>query len=364
MNPSAKSLTVVPAKSHATHVLWVRTAAGPEIGFGHLNRCFTLAKTLQESHTPLFLLDPDDSRTGELITKQGLDYDCSGLEKIWARIPDPEGILIDTRITAGLDDFIAAARSRGVPVISIHDLGLAPVASDIAIDGGIVQVSAQDFPCSRRYCSGPDFMVLDPAYGLLNRNPKKIREKIQSVFINLGGGNSSRYFSVILEGLRRVGHNLEVIGVPGFVSWGQESLGNRDWHPLRFRWESGSIEQFLFQSDLAITAGGISAYEALCTGTPLAALSYDPLQHRTITALAGSGACLDLGPGDLLDPIQVSETVSSIGLDYKKRKSLSVRGRGLVDGRGAERVARLIRQVIGFNLGAEFGRSNVSRTRL
>jgi spore coat polysaccharide biosynthesis predicted glycosyltransferase SpsG len=347
--------------SNPAPVLWVRTAAGPGIGFGHLRRCFVLAGILQDYCLPLFLLDCDNSLTGREIIKQGLDFDCSGLESVWERLPLPAGILIDTRLTEGLNAFIATARSRAIPIISIHDLGLSPVASDIAIDGSAVPVKRNDFPLSDRVFGGTDFMVLDPAYGALNQRRKPIREQIRTVFINLGGGDSSRYFPAILEGLKSWQRELEVIGVPGFVSWGQEALGGQDWHPLRFRWESENIEDLLFNADVAITAGGLSAYEALCAGTPLAALSYDELQQHTISTLAGKGACIDLGPGAALDPVFLSKTIASLNLDIAKRTSLSASGRDLVDGLGAERVARIIRQTIHRDSAEMSRRADVSR---
>jgi UDP-2,4-diacetamido-2,4,6-trideoxy-beta-L-altropyranose hydrolase len=360
MTPGAKTLTVEPETSCSRPSLWVRTAGGPAIGFGHLRRCFTLAGCLRDCCTPLFLLDRDDEWTLEQVINSGWDFDAGGLQNVWSRMPVPAAILIDTRLTEGVGELMDSAGSRGIPVISIHDLGLAPLPSDIAVDGSIVPNRQEAFVRNRRKYCGTDYMVLDPAYGRLHQEYKGIRETVHSVFINLGGGNSGKYFSVVLEGLEKCGHQMNVTGVSGFVSWGLDSLCRRDWGPLRFCWEDRNIEQALFQSDLAITAGGLSAYEALCAGTPLAALSYDSLQQSTICALASEGACIDLGAGDRLDPLRISEMICSLDPDIEKRRSLSARGREIIDGRGAERVARIIRQEICRSFSAMHGRSDVS----
>jgi UDP-2,4-diacetamido-2,4,6-trideoxy-beta-L-altropyranose hydrolase len=360
MTLSAKTLTVVANLTPSRQTLWIRTAAGPQIGFGHLKRCFSLARALQDTLSPVFILDRDDSWAGGQIAKMGWKYDCRGLDALFEWMPDPAGILIDTRVTAGLDGFIAMARSRGIPVISIHDLGLAPLASDIAVDGSVVAPPVNPFPRSSRCFCGTEYMVLDPAYGRLQEQTKPIRERIHSVFVNLGGGNSAKYFPSVLAGLKSWSHELDVVAVPGFVSWGQESIGRKDWYPLHFHWETEGLERLLFRADLAITAGGLSAYEALGAGTPLAALSYDRLQQSTIEALAGKGACVDLGPGDDLDACNISATLSLIDSDVDMRRSLSLRGRETVDGRGAERVAQLIRQEILNRTAADYGRSHGS----
>jgi hypothetical protein len=71
MTLSAKTLTVVPSLTPSRQSLWIRTAAGPRIGFGHLKRCFSLAHALQDSLSPVFILDRDDSWAGEQIENGG-----------------------------------------------------------------------------------------------------------------------------------------------------------------------------------------------------------------------------------------------------------------------------------------------------
>jgi spore coat polysaccharide biosynthesis predicted glycosyltransferase SpsG len=348
MLPSAKSLTVAPEilGPGIKPDLWIRTAAGPQIGFGHLKRCFILGELLKDCSTPIVLLEQDDLWTKRQLEENGW-LCCLGFEDAWTLMPDPAGILIDTRLPSGLDRLISTAKFRGIPVVSIHDLGLNLLDSDIVIDGSILPPCDDDLPPNAECYIGTEYMVLGSFYGGLHQLKKPVRNTIRSIYVNLGGGNSEKYFPKVLEGLRLWSQEAEVVGVPGFVPWGQENLCGRDWHPLHFRWASSNIEQILFEADLAITAGGISAYEALCTGTPLLSLSYDPLQQATISALAGKGACVSLGPGDALDPLRLSETLSTVNSDLDMRKSLSIRGRQLVDGKGARRVAQIIRRALG-----------------
>ncbi len=346
MISSDKSLTVIPkiSVSAARPTIWICTAASPQLGFGHLKRSIVLAGILRDCCKPLFLLDPEDYWSIELLRIQDRDFFNGEFEHAWALFPDPGAILIDTRLSRGLEDLISTADARGIPTVSIHDLGLNPLPSNIVIDGSIAPKQLDVSRAAQACFGGPDYMILDPAYQSLHRQNKSIEGNIRSIFINLGGGDSRKYFLRIMDGLRSWGHELEVIGVPGFASWGQEDLGLQDWKPVHFRWENQNIERFLFQSDLAITAGGITAYEALCAGTPLLALSYDHLQRITVKTLAHAGACVDLGSGDELDPSDLAKTLSVIDAGIGMRSLLSRRGRQIVDGRGAARVAEIIRQ--------------------
>jgi spore coat polysaccharide biosynthesis predicted glycosyltransferase SpsG len=345
---SAKTMTVSPQNSRCAGLpsIWIRTSASPKLGFGHFRRSLVLAEALRDCCTPVFLLDPDDSWSQAHLEKQNCGFFSGGIETAWEALPAPAAVLVDTRLLGGLDRLITAAKTRGIPVISIHDLGLNILPSNIIVDGSIAPADAGSVNADAKYFFGTDYMILDPIYRVLYLQSKPIREKIRSVFVNLGGGISGRYFSKVLEGLQLWAREVEVIGVPGFASWGQESMAQKDWGPLIFHWENRGIEPLLFQSDLAITAGGIAAYEALCAGTPLLALSYDSLQQITIKKLSDLEACIDLGLGDELAPMKLAGILSGIDTDVEKRKLLSSHGRQIVDGQGSERVARIIRQSI------------------
>jgi spore coat polysaccharide biosynthesis predicted glycosyltransferase SpsG len=345
---SAKTMTFMPQLFPASGFssLWIRTAASPQIGFGHLRRTLVIAEALRDCCMPVFLLDPQDVWSKGHLKDQNCDLFDGGIENAWDILPDPAAILIDTRLPHGLNELISRARNRGIPVISIHDLGLNMLPSDIIIDGSIVPLDQSVTYRNARSFSGAEYMVLDPIYRILSLQEKTIQEKIRTIYINLGGGNSGQYYWKVLKGLKLWGREIEVIGVPGFVSWGQEVLAKIDWGPLHFRWESRDIERLLFNADLAITAGGISAYEALCTGTPLLALSYDRLQKRTVRRMSRSCACIDLGLGEELVPDRLAGILAGIDVDCTNRKTLSRRGRNLVDGLGSERVAQIMRQSI------------------
>lgn len=348
MLKGAKTLTVSSGNlsNLIGSCLWIRTGSGPQMGFGHLKRTMALARYLKDCCLPLFLIDPEDRWSREQLADQGLAFVCEPLKTIWSYLPDPRAVLIDTRENDGIHELVAEAKKRNLPVISIHDLGLNPVASDIAIDGSIAP-DFKEFPNEATvFYGGTSYMVLDPSYRYLFKRDKVINESIRTVFINLGGGNSGRYFTRILKGLKLWNRELEVLGAAGFYSWGQDSLARKYSGPLRFRWCVENVSYNCFKADLAITAGGISAYEALCTGTPLMALAYDLCQQTTIRSIAQKNACLDLGLGEDIDPGKMPAVLSGMESDRERRRLFSEKGRAIADGRGIERVAHIIREAI------------------
>lgn len=327
---------------------WIRTAADPLIGFGHLRRSVTLARLLNDTFHPVFLCDVADKWTQEEARGHSWSVELLASSGIWTDRRVPAGLLIDSRQEAGLRDLIIEARSRSIPVLSIHDLGLNPLPSDAVIDGSIFPVT-EGFPRRETaFYTGTAYLVLGPVFGLLHQQRKRIKDRVQSITVILGGGDSRRYFEKTLTGLRAWGKDIEVTGFAGFTEWGQEEVAARDWGPLRFRWAGRTepVERSLIQSDIAITAGGLTAFEALCVGTPLLALSHDGYQHFTVSMLAKADACIDLGEGELLKPESLPAILTELDESRARRERMSFNGRQIVDGRGAERVSALIRKIV------------------
>jgi spore coat polysaccharide biosynthesis predicted glycosyltransferase SpsG len=344
---SAKRLALSRQKK-GRKTLWVRTAAGPRIGFGHLRRTLTLARKLRRLARPLFLLDSRDHWSTEQVASAGFAHRQFQPQRPWPALEPPAALLIDTRRKAGLDLLVAEAHRRKVPVASIHDLGLVPLASDVIIDGSMISTARVHPRRGARCFRGTPYLALDEACARLHKQPKRIRPRIAKVVVNLGGGNGSKTIRTILQGLRAANSPLDVVGLPGFCSWGQERLTDIEWNPLRFRWAAreANAVRLMFDADLVISAGGLAAYEALCVGAPLCALSCDRHQARTVEAMARAGACLNLGRGALLKSSDVLRRFRELDKKPELRRRISARARRLVDGEGTQRVARVLRAVI------------------
>lgn len=275
------------------------------------------------------------------------------ISSVWSLLPEPKAIMIDARQTEGLDGFIHEAKNRRLTVVSIHDFGLNPLPSDIVIDGSIAP-DLSNFPkLHATFHTGTDYMVLDPVYRLLHQQDKQIGKRVRTVFINLGGGNTGLLYKKILNGLKLWNREIEVLAVKSFSHWHWEQgdFSRNNWNPLHVRWISDHVGIHCYKADLAITTGGIAAYEALCAGTPLMAMSYDRYQQSTIRVLAEKDGCIDLGAGENLNVVELPRILTCFESDRMKRRSFSIKGRQIVDGDGLERVAHILREAIGARSG-------------
>ncbi len=91
------------------------------------------------------------------------------------------------------------------------------------------------------------------------------------------------------------------------------------------------------------TAGGTTVLELACLGVPAAIVIVSDDQTRVAEEGERSGAFLSLGWYDGLSNEKVRETFHRLAGDEALLEEMSRKGRDLVDGRGAARVAREIR---------------------
>jgi UDP-2,4-diacetamido-2,4,6-trideoxy-beta-L-altropyranose hydrolase len=92
-----------------------------------------------------------------------------------------------------------------------------------------------------------------------------------------------------------------------------------------------------------VAAAGSTALELCFMGIPAVLLSTAPNQRPVAAGLAALGAAHDAGPWEHVTPGALASTLQSLASNTHERERLSVRGRALVDGMGAVRVAARLR---------------------
>ena len=97
------------------------------------------------------------------------------------------------------------------------------------------------------------------------------------------------------------------------------------------------------RADMAVVAGGLTMHEALATGTPALALWQD-IWHQEFLARywAERGMMVDLGKGTEAGEEAIAAAIDALAVDPARRCRMSLGGQPHVDGRGTERVARVL----------------------
>ncbi|MDP1569119.1 MAG: hypothetical protein Q8L86_03875 [Vicinamibacterales bacterium] len=307
-----------------------RVAAGPRQGFGHLRRAVSLARALGVAPRVSVRGTPAARRAARRLGCRvepgapGATLDRAGADLL---------VIDDPRAWAG-HPWLAAARRRGIPVASVHDLGLQHLPSDLVIDGSLTFTSRD----TARGLFGPRFAVLDPRLARAAR--WRPRRGAPRVLVTLGGGPRRGVAARVAHAIRQRCPGAIVRVTGGFVPGARATGGIVDLPPLPH------LGGELAAAAVAVVSGGVSLYEACALGTPTVAVSVVSGQRRTVRTGADLGGVVFGGhltrPGGAA---AVAAAVSALLTEPKRQQILSSRGRALVDGRGALRIARRLRQL-------------------
>ena len=303
-----------------------RAAAGPRLGFGHLVRATVLRRSLG---MPARLALRGNRQAARVARDLGWTL-TSGDADDTLRPGPPALLVIDDPSARDAHAWRRAAARHGVPVASVHDLGLAHCGAALPIDGSIAHPGG--------FAEGP--ALLGPRFLIVNRSADRWREpRTPSVLIALGGGSRTAAALRVASRLRAIRPDVSVriaggmtarppVRLPAGVSW----LGDRT-----------TLGAALARTTVAVVGGGVTLYETCRIGTPAVGVAVVRAQRPTIGGLAARGAVAD--GGSLAVPDRAVRQAIGLLDDASRRARLSRLGRHLVDGQGAVRVAARLRRL-------------------
>lgn len=345
--------------------LAIRCDAGPATGMGHLTRQADLARTLARrgvecvffTRAPRQALDllrsrcpaaveplpPDDGRLAQALA-EGL-----GAFK-------PDGVMID--LLQGDTDpaLMAPLRQWGAPVLAVTDDPLPrPIDCDYLFACNPNQrpeLYPERGAGGPRLFLGPDYFMAHQAFARRRDPAREQPAAMEKILVIFGGDGGLEAIRLVLAGLALARRRLEVAVVlsPLAPPAAAREL-KRDFkkHPLSIMAGLGPEEmsRVMAESSLAIGPASNSGYEACLLGTPLAALNLVPRQNQNAAALAGLGACVNLGMFSHVPAAAVALTVEALYNDPDRRRGMAQRGMALFDGRGLDRAAEATAQALG-----------------
>jgi spore coat polysaccharide biosynthesis predicted glycosyltransferase SpsG len=304
----------------------LHVAAGPRLGYGHLRRAIVLAQALGRP-VALHLRGAAEPPAGWLTTAGGPARSLAALQ--------PRVLVVDDPHAGYACRWVEAARRLGVPSVSLHDVGLAAVPSDLAIDGSLA--TRRWWP-ARRVLTGARYAVI--AAGP-DGGRRAARSRAVTVAISLGGGQHAASIGLIVHAIRRAVPDARLLVAAGLHGRVVQDLP-AGVHAMTLAHGLGPL---LRQADIAVLGGGVSLYEAAAAGVPAVAAPVVSAQDVTVRAFARAGLAASAGPftPDLQERARrVAYRVRELANNPLARGAMRRRGPGVVDGRGARRVARAI----------------------
>jgi spore coat polysaccharide biosynthesis predicted glycosyltransferase SpsG len=309
------------------------------VGTGHLARCLLMARAVRDRHRVVFAsLDvPEFAHGHDRITRDGYPLhrlpagDHAGLAKL-ANCERPDFTVCD--LYEYDEAALRALKTTGAPLMTFDHLDASRAYADYAIDA----VS----PRTDGPFSGPDYIVVPPP------TPRAFRDPAETIFVSFGGFDyfdlTPRVMGVIAKLDVRPRVDVVVGGVYDDVE-GLKRLARQN-ERITVHRQPEDFAALLNDADIAFVSGGLTMFQALSCGVATAVISQYDHQAATVADFRGAGAYLDLGKGDVVDAAAIAAALTHLIEASDLRRTLGENGRKLVDGRGLERIVRIVEDAL------------------
>ena len=322
------------------------TEGGSEVGLGHVARCTALARAVAGAGARVGFLVVPDPPVLALLRGEWADVvpvpwtidprAARGALRSW----EADVVVVDG-YSAG-PEFLSALRSVAGQVVAVDDGADRALPVDVVVNGGLW---AERLPYRRTpdtvFLLGPRYALLDPHYAEPPRRPD--RERMRRALICLGGG---RHEDAILKVLGAVDAALDDCAVdvavgPFSQDWPRLDAAARSTrHEVSIHRDCFGLRDLMLAADVAISGGGVTLYELAATATPAVVVLTADNQARNAEGFERAGAALAVGvAGDAALGESLATALSRLAHDHALRATMGARGRALVDGEGALRVA-------------------------
>lgn len=324
-------------------------------GMGHVVRCLALAKELEKnSDVEITFVIKNHLAGVKKVTDAGYAVKRlsvnSDKETDTKRIYDtlnktkPQVVINDILNTE--KNFMLKLGETGAFLINVDDLGPGRELAD-ALVYSLVRPPAHSK--SKMY-AGPSYMTLKDEFKKMHEKKKKIKKKVNNILVSMGASDPQSLTVKVLNALEKVKQDFTTTVVIGPAFTHQNELENvlgktRKKYVVKSNVEN--MANLLHNADIAVISGGVSVYEAAAVGTPTIVLCQN--EHENTNVFGDYGFAIKLGLGKFVSEKQIIETIEELAENKLLRQRMSDLGKKLVDGRGAERVSKIILNNIGMS---------------
>jgi len=307
--------------------IWLVTSAGPSEGRGHLARTVTLAETLREAGARVHV----ELLRGELSVRDRTRLEAAGAE-LRASAGHPDAVLVDIP-----DPNEVAGRWPADSLAIIDDSNRLTTPAAIVVQPSLPAWSGRA-PVGT-VLAGYAFAPLRASLRRLAEHPPAPSDP-PDVFVCFGGGDpddvTARLVPAVAAavGARRDSASLTV--VVG-ASYGGRLEAEPGWTLLQ---DPPDFDERLAGATVALIGGGTLKFEAAHLGVPAIVVAVADDQPDNAEPMAALAMAAYVGDGRTIDPEDVGWAVVALLDDPDRRAAMARAGRAIVDGRGAERIAR------------------------
>jgi UDP-2,4-diacetamido-2,4,6-trideoxy-beta-L-altropyranose hydrolase len=323
------------------------THGGPTIGLGHVRRCLALARALSEiGGEATFFLSPGEE-LASLVKASGFDVGEIAWEReaaaatVAVRAIRANVAVVDAYTATA--DFFDSLRRVVDRLVAIDDMADRSLPVDVVVNGGVdAEGLAYHVARNTRLLLGSRYALIGPEFGVVpERLPGRI---VQRILVTLGGSAQFAATGAAVAAAQAVARDAMVdvvLGPYGHAAEGFAGLSEADRVTLHHHVRD--VRSLMLKADLAVANAGMTLYELSASATPSVVVMTASNQSRNVQGFERHGAALVAGSTRnprLSEDLQAH--IGRLAADGQLRAALGSAARQLVDGLGAQRVARAL----------------------
>ncbi|MCE2510435.1 MAG: GNAT family N-acetyltransferase [Alphaproteobacteria bacterium] len=320
-----------------------RVNAGPHVGLGHAQRCLALAEALRARGWDMLFLDAPGTGIGTLAKAEGFSaHSIADGEEAVAEAAEGARTLIVDHYQLDLKP-LAEHAGRTWLLGAFDDAGSRPLPVDIAINGSPAADSI-DYAAL-----GAKLPLAGTAYQIIRTDlhPRPRRDPKQSpkqLLVTIGGGDPLEISETLLALLEKnicpAYTGLRVDYVTGPLAPAARTPRH---DAIACHHAPSHMPDLLAGADIAISAAGQTLMELLYCAVPTVAFSLAENQRVNLAALTEAEGILSAGQAKTGEWRKRLETaIRRLLDDTDLRQRLAQKGKTLIDGEGAARIADAI----------------------
>ncbi len=311
---------------------------GSGVGLGHLERMLALADALRLDLDVVIVVPQGDAEVRRRVTDRGhVPWEAPGdtPARVAAAVDAVESV--DVLVLDGyvFDVALQHRLRERAPLTVVDDLCL-PADCDLAVNpspgGEDLRPSGAD-----EFRGGPGFALIRASFADAREQALRQGCYSRTVLVSSGATNIADIGGRVARALIDGDATVQVVRVVGPDT---QRVASGDHDRLRVLIAPQSLAEPLARANVYVGAAGTTAVQAACVGTPSVITAAVSNQRAQAAALAAAGCAI----------VAEVEDLASVCLrlldDPVRRDDMAARGRALVDGRGAERVADAIRRLV------------------
>jgi spore coat polysaccharide biosynthesis protein SpsF len=330
-------------------IIW--TEGGKEIGLGHLSRCMTIAQQIKKKCSDVLFFINDDPSIVNRVSKEGFDYEIASLNKIDLPVTitgNTDVVLIDTK--KPIVELVKHLKASGHRVILVDNVTHARLKADIALYPTAIfekSLNWDDFKGKVFY--GADYVLISESFILERQKAKDLKfQSPYQVLVTMGGADPNHLTYKVVSSLLEFKEliNLKVVVGPAFLHDDRlDKIEKRKYSNIEFIRNVKDMSSLMAESHIAITAVGITIFELAYMGIPSIIIANYETDDVDMDLLKKLGCVLLLDYYENVSDVDIRKSLELLVTNKKLWEAMSKKGKTLIDGHGAERIAAIIDKI-------------------